>query len=93
MLKVSAKHSEIVRQIKSLEEENGCTIYLRYHPLTGKIHPIRVDSILDDKVNATFFPAICSHNVAMTMENRNIVVPADTELNRFKAMKLNPNLS
>ncbi|MBD8839463.1 hypothetical protein IFU39_16745 [Paenibacillus sp. CFBP 13594] len=93
MFKLSAKHRDIVSRIKRLEEKYGCTIYFGHHPITEKIHPIKVNSIVDDKINATFFSEICSHNVAMTLENKNIIVSAEMELIGFEAMKLNPDLS
>ncbi|MNX51459.1 hypothetical protein D3C86_821190 [compost metagenome] len=93
MLKMTAKQTSIVNKIKDLEKEHGCTIYLRYNPISKKIHPIRIDDIQENEVKVKFFPAICSHNVAMTMESKNIAMPADEELKGFKALKLNEIIS
>lgn len=71
---MSKKHSEIINCILELQKENNCTCYLRYNRLTRKIHPIKINRIEGSKIDMEIFPAICTHNVAVTMETKGLLV-------------------
>lgn len=72
-MKLTKKQNEIVSLVTQLEKENDCTIYFMFDPSSQRIHPVKINDKTD---NMTFdrFPAICTHTVATTMENKGVLI-------------------
>lgn len=91
MNNLTEKQQDIVEDIRHLEKEHDCTIYLKYDDFTSQIHPIKIESIEADKINITRFFAICTRTDETIMKDKGIFV-AESIADGLNLCKLNPAL-
>lgn len=72
-IKLTKKYAEIVDKMKRLESEQGCQLYFMYNHHSGKVHAVRIDEMKDNGVLYTQFDILCTHNVALTMQNKGVI--------------------
>jgi formylmethanofuran dehydrogenase subunit B len=103
MIKLTKKHAEIIEKVKQIENETKKTVYLMYQQFSGKIHAVNVKLKENNEIDVIENKGIiCTHNVAMTLQNKGIIVPEvvgqckqyanEDNLYDFVLCKVNPSI-
>jgi 2-phosphoglycerate kinase len=75
-MKLTKKQSEIVTKVKQIENETKQTVYLMYQEFSRKIHAVTIQLKENNEIDVIENKGIvCTHNVAMNMESKGIVIP------------------
>lgn len=74
-MKLTKKQSEIISKVKEIEEETKKSVYFMYNELSRKIHAVTINLKENNEIDTIENKELlCTHNVAMTMENNGILV-------------------
>jgi formylmethanofuran dehydrogenase subunit B len=91
MTKLTKKQTEIIEQVKQIENETKQTVYFMFQQSSGKIHAVNIKLKENNEVAAIENKGIiCTHNVAVTMQNKGIIVPE--VVGKYKMFSNRPEL-